>query len=69
MEDQATDRAYRIGQNRTVYCVKLITRNTVEEKVLTLQKKKKAVIQGTLASDEKVIQQLTWDEVQDLLKA
>ena len=68
VEDQATDRAYRIGQKRTVYSVKLITRDTVEEKVLAMQKKKKAVIDATLATDEKVIQQLTWDDVQALLE-
>jgi predicted RND superfamily exporter protein len=37
VEDQATDRAYRIGQKRTVYSVKLIARDTVEEKVLAMQ--------------------------------
>ena len=41
VEDQATDRAHRIGQKRTVYSIKLITRGTVEEKVLALQQKKR----------------------------
>ena len=39
-EDQATDRAHRIGQTRTVTSYKLITTNTVEEKVLSLQAEK-----------------------------
>ncbi len=48
VEDQATDRAYRIGQKRTVYSVKLIAKGTVEEKVVEMQKKKaiaKAVLE------------------------
>lgn len=67
VEDQATDRAYRIGQKRTVYSMKLITKGTVEEKVLELQKKKKAVIDATLETDEQVISAMSWDDVQELL--
>jgi SNF2 family DNA or RNA helicase len=55
VEDQATDRAYRIGQKRTVYSMKLITKGTVEEKVLELQKRKKAIIDATLETDEQVM--------------
>jgi len=67
VEDQATDRAHRIGQRRTVYSVKLITKGTVEEKVLEMQKRKKNVIDATLTSDEQVMQKLTWEDVQELL--
>jgi SNF2 family DNA or RNA helicase len=67
VEDQATDRAYRIGQQRTVYGIKLITKGTVEEKVLELQRRKQAVIDATLKSDEDVMGKLTWDDVRDLL--
>jgi len=41
VENQATDRAHRIGQTRHVFNYKLITRGTVEEKIIALQKKKK----------------------------
>lgn len=68
VEDQATDRAYRIGQKRTVYSIKLITRDTVEEKVLALQAKKKAIFNATIESDEKVIEALSWEDVQELLE-
>jgi len=67
VENQATDRAYRIGQTRTVYNVKLITRGTVEEKVLELQKRKKAVIDATVESDEAAMQALSWADVQEIL--
>lgn len=67
VEDQATDRAHRIGQNRAVYNVKLISRDTVEEKVLAMQQKKKSVINATLASDEQVLSKLNWEDVQELL--
>ncbi len=69
VEDQATDRAHRIGQHRTVYNVKLITRNSVEEKVLAMQRKKKAIISATLSSDEQVLSKLSWEDVQELLAA
>lgn len=68
VEDQATDRAYRIGQHRTVYSVKLITEGTVEEKVLEMQKRKKAVIDATVEGDEEMVKSMTWDDVQELLE-
>jgi SNF2 family DNA or RNA helicase len=67
VEDQATDRAHRIGQKRTVYSVKLVTRGTVEEKVVELQKRKQGIIDATLTTDEQVMQKLTWEDVQNLL--
>jgi len=67
VENQATDRAYRIGQKRTVYSVKLITRDTIEERVLAMQKRKKAVIDATLESDEQVMSALNWEDIQELL--
>ncbi|MGD9874653.1 MAG: DEAD/DEAH box helicase [Kiritimatiellia bacterium] len=67
VEDQATDRAYRIGQKKTVYSVKLITHGTVEEKVLEMQKRKKAVINATLAPAQQMMESLTWEDVRELL--
>ena len=68
VEEQATDRAHRIGQKKTVYSVKLITRDTVEEKVLRMQQKKKGVIDATLEKDGDIGQSLTWNDVQELLQ-
>lgn len=47
-EQQATDRAYRIGQNKPVFVYKLITRGTVEEKIAQLQREKAALAAGVL---------------------
>lgn len=67
VEDQATDRAYRIGQQRTVYSIKLITRNTVEEKVLALQEKKRSIISATVESEDAMIDRLSWDDIKEIL--
>ncbi|HYG36942.1 MAG TPA: C-terminal helicase domain-containing protein, partial [Clostridia bacterium] len=67
VEDQATDRAHRIGQTRVVTSYKLITRDTVEEKILTLQNRKREIIQATLGSEEDLVGSLTWEEIQELL--
>ena len=66
VEDQATDRAHRIGQKKTVYCLKMITADTVEEKVLDMQRRKRAIIGATVESDEQTISKLTWDDVREL---
>lgn len=68
VEDQATDRAHRIGQKRTVYSIKLIAEHTVEEKVLAMQQKKQAVISATIGTtDESVMQKLSFDDIRDLI--
>ncbi|MCL1910286.1 MAG: SNF2 family helicase, partial [Kiritimatiellaeota bacterium] len=67
VEDQATDRAHRIGQKKTVYCIKLITAATVEEKVLLMQQRKRAIIGATVESDEQTVSKLTWDDIKELL--
>src|SRR4029453_1624385 len=66
VEDQATDRAHRIGQTRVVTSYKLITRGTVEEKILALQARKRELIQSTLAGEEQLANGLTWEELQGL---
>ena len=67
VEEQATDRAHRIGQKNTVYSVKLITKNTVEEKVLQMQLQKKSVIDATLEGEGDFGKSLNWEDVQALL--
>jgi len=48
VEAQATDRAHRIGQEKVVTAYKLITRNTVEEKILALQNRKREMMDSLL---------------------
>jgi len=68
VEDQATDRAHRIGQKRTVYVVKMIAENSVEERVLALQKKKQLVIDATVGTtDAQVLEKLTYDDVKSII--
>ena len=67
-EEQATDRAHRIGQRKTVQAIKLIAQDTVEEKVLELQRKKQALIEATVnASDASIASSLTMAEIESLL--
>jgi superfamily II DNA or RNA helicase len=67
VEAQATDRAHRIGQTRVVTAYKLITRDTVEEKILRLQEKKRAAIDAALDSEEPLMAGLTTEELEELL--
>ena len=67
VEDQATDRAHRIGQTRVVTSYKLITRDTIEEKILLLQQKKRDIIKATLGSEEELAEALSWEDIQELL--
>lgn len=67
-EEQATDRAHRIGQKKTVQAIKLIAQDTIEEKVLALQEKKQALIDATVnASDASIVSSLTMAEIEALL--
>lgn len=67
-EEQATDRAHRIGQKKTVQAIKLIALDTIEEKVLEMQRKKQALIEATVnASDASLISSLTMADIEDLL--
>ena len=68
VEDQATDRAHRIGQKKTVYVMKMIASGSIEEKVLALQRKKQAVIAATVSTtDQAVMEKLTAEDLASLL--
>ena len=70
VEDQATDRAHRLGQTKVVTSYKLIARGTVEEKILALQSRKRALIEATLedpSDDEPAMAGLHDNEIRDLL--
>lgn len=65
-EDQATDRAYRIGQNKSVQVMRLITAGTIEEKIYKLQEKKKSLIDSVIHPGETLISKLTTKELKSL---
>ena len=68
VEDQATDRAHRIGQKKNVYVMKMIASGTVEERVLALQRRKQAVINATVGTtDAAVMEKLTSEDIASLL--
>ncbi len=63
VEQQATDRAHRIGQVNRVFVYKYIVKNTVEEKILQLQKQKQEIFHETITSEKSLIKQLTHDDL------
>lgn len=67
VEAQAVDRAHRIGQTRPVFAYRLIARDTVEEKILALQDKKRELADSIVRADAGVIGNLTPEDVELLL--
>jgi SNF2 family DNA or RNA helicase len=68
VEDQATDRTHRIGQTKAVISYKLITRNTVEEKILALQRRKRELAAGVLGAEGDFGTSLSEHDVEDLFQ-
>jgi SNF2 family DNA or RNA helicase len=67
VENQAIDRAYRIGQDKKVVAVRFITPNTIEEKILELQKRKQELVGDLVHTDISTLKQLNRKELIDLL--
>ncbi|MBC7961109.1 MAG: helicase, partial [Vallitaleaceae bacterium] len=68
VEDQATDRAYRIGQYNTVQVFKLIAHGTIEEKIYQLQQRKKEMINSIIEPGETMLNKLSEMEIKDLFQ-
>ena len=66
-EAQATDRAHRIGQNRVVTIYKLIATDSVEEKVLHLQTRKRKLLQDVFDAGEIANASISLDDLRELL--
>lgn len=66
VEDQASDRAYRIGQTKTVHVMKLVTRGSIEEKIIKLQDKKRELIDKIIKPGETLITSLDEAEIRGL---
>ncbi len=68
VEEQATDRAYRIGQDKPVQVIKLITHGTIEEKIYQLQQKKRSMIESVIMPGETLLSNLSEDDIRALLE-
>jgi superfamily II DNA/RNA helicase len=66
VENQAIDRCYRIGQDKKVFAYRLICRDTVEEKILKLQERKKKVAGDIVQTDENIMKTLSADDIHEL---
>ena len=66
VEDQATDRAYRIGQTKKVFVYRLITKNTVEEKIQKLKTIKRNLVDSVISVDRNIVKSLTMDDIKEI---
>ena len=67
VENQAIDRCYRIGQKKNVMAVRLISPDTIEEKIMLLQETKKELIDDLIKADSNAMKSLSKDDVLELI--
>lgn len=67
IESQAIDRAHRIGQDKTVFTYKFITKESVEEKIIHLQNKKKHLAEELISKDESFVKNLSKEDIEMIL--
>ncbi len=67
VEAQAVDRTHRIGQTRPVFAYRFVAKQTVEDKVLQLQEKKRDLAEAVITANESLIRRMTADDLQMLL--
>lgn len=67
VENQAVDRAYRLGQDRTVFSYKLILKDTIEEKILQLQESKIKLLDNLISEDNATLKTLTEKDIEFIL--
>ena len=66
-QNQASDRAHRIGQTRTVEVIKLIAENSIEERVVSLQDEKKELVDKVISNDDSSIKKLSIKDLKSIL--
>lgn len=66
-EAQAIDRTHRIGQVRSVFAYRLIARDTVEERVVELQQRKRTLVDAIMTEDNSVVRNLRREDLELLL--
>jgi superfamily II DNA or RNA helicase/predicted DNA-binding antitoxin AbrB/MazE fold protein len=67
-EQQAVDRAHRIGQKKKVNIYKFITKNSIEEKILKLQERKGNMFENLVSSDTSFMKKLEWEDLMELFE-
>jgi len=67
VEQQAIDRTHRIGQTKSVFIYKFITKDTVEEKILALQSRKQLVAESLITTEESFVKSLTASDIREIL--
>ncbi|RLD47356.1 MAG: hypothetical protein DRI86_00560 [Bacteroidetes bacterium] len=66
VENQAIDRCYRIGQDKKVFAYRMICENTVEEKIMELQAKKRKIATDIIQTDESIMKNIDMDDIKSL---
>lgn len=68
VEQQAIDRSHRIGQTQNVFIYKFITKDTVEEKIVALQNRKKSFADSLITTEESFVKSLSQNDLKELLR-
>jgi non-specific serine/threonine protein kinase len=68
VEAQAIDRSHRIGQTKKVMVYRMVVKDSIEEKMLELQEKKKALVENLVTSDAQAFKNLKKEDILDLFK-
>ena len=67
-ENQASDRAHRIGQKNVVQVIKIICKDSIEQKVIELQNAKKDIVNSLITNDDSAILSLSTEDLKYILK-
>lgn len=67
VEDQATDRAHRIGQTKKVFVYRMITKGSIEEKIMKLKERKRDLVDSIISVDRSIGKALTFEDLKDIL--